>query len=124
MTDDQSYGHVAVAFAEIARTLFSARTVGETLQQIVDFAVLTVEGCDAAGISLWPGHGSPRRCTPTPRPRDRSVQYETGEGPCSMPLRRKRSSSPKTWPKTTLADLRSNRRHARHAEPALLPAVR
>jgi hypothetical protein len=43
MTDDQSYGHVAVVFAEIARTLFSARTVGETLQQIVDFAVLTVE---------------------------------------------------------------------------------
>jgi hypothetical protein len=34
MTDDQSYGHVAVAFAEIARTFFSARTVGETLQQI------------------------------------------------------------------------------------------
>jgi hypothetical protein len=55
MTDDQSYGHVAVAFAEIARTLFSARTVGETLQQIVDFAVLTVEGCDAAGISLLTG---------------------------------------------------------------------
>ena len=55
MTDDQSYGHVAVAFAEIARTLFSARTVGETLQQTVDFAVLTVEGCDAAGISLLTG---------------------------------------------------------------------
>jgi hypothetical protein len=33
----------------------SARTVGETLQQIVDFAVLTVEGCDAAGISLLAG---------------------------------------------------------------------
>jgi hypothetical protein len=33
----------------------SARAVGETLQQIVDFAVLTVEGCDAAGISLLAG---------------------------------------------------------------------
>ena len=83
MTDDLPYGHVAVAFAEIARTLFSSRTVGETLQQIVDFAVLTVEGCDAAGISLLTGSRvtTPVYSHPVALEVD-SVQYETGEGPC------------------------------------------
>jgi GAF domain-containing protein len=83
MTDDQPYGHVAVAFAGIARTLFSARTVGETLQQIVDFAVLTVEGCDAAGISLLTGSRvtTPVYSHPVALEVD-SVQYETAEGPC------------------------------------------
>jgi hypothetical protein len=83
MTDDQPYGHVAVAFSEIARTLFSAKTVRGTLQQIVDFAVLTVEGCDAAGISLLTGSRvtTPVYSHPVALEVD-SVQYETGEGPC------------------------------------------
>jgi GAF domain-containing protein len=83
MTDDQPYGHVAVTFSEIARTLFSAKTVGGTLQQIVDFAVLTVEGCDAAGISLLTGSRvtTPVYSHPVALEVD-SVQYETGEGPC------------------------------------------
>ena len=56
MTDtSRPYGEGAVAFAEIARTLFSDRTVRGTLQRIVDFAVETVDGCDAAGISLLAG---------------------------------------------------------------------
>jgi hypothetical protein len=83
MTEDEPYGHVAVTFAEIARTLFSAGTVGETLQQIVDFAALTVEGCDATGISLLTGSRitTPVYSHPVALEVD-SVQYETGEGPC------------------------------------------
>jgi hypothetical protein len=52
---DRPYGEVAVAFADISRTLFTDPTVGGTLQRIVDFAQATVEGCDAAGISLLTG---------------------------------------------------------------------
>ena len=80
---DQPYGEVAVAFAEIARTLFSDPTVEGTLQQIAGFAVATVEGCDAAGISLLMGTE-----VTTPVWSDAvaleidTVQYETGEGPC------------------------------------------
>lgn len=79
----QPYGEVAIAFAEIARTLFSDLTVEGTLQQIVDFAVATVEGCDTAGISLLKGTE-----VTTPVWSDAialevdTVQYETGEGPC------------------------------------------
>jgi GAF domain-containing protein len=80
---DKPYDEMASAFAGIARALFSVPTVRGTLQQIVDLAVVTVEGCDAAGISLWTGAG-----VSTLVSSDRvaleidTVQYETGEGPC------------------------------------------
>ena len=80
---DHAYGEVAGAFAEIARTLFSDRTVRGTLQRIVDFAVVTVEGCDAAGISLLTGTGVSTPVWSDPIALDvDTVQYETGEGPC------------------------------------------
>jgi hypothetical protein len=80
---DHSFGELASSFASIARTLFSDPTVGGTLQQIVDFAVVTVEGCDAAGISLLTGTDvtTPVYSHPIALEID-SVQYETGEGPC------------------------------------------
>ena len=80
---DRPYGEVAGAFAAIARTLFSDPTVGGTLQRIVDFAVATVDGCDAAGISLLTGTEvtTPVWSDPVALDID-SVQYETGEGPC------------------------------------------
>src|SRR5579864_516159 len=82
-TSDQTYGEVAVAFAEIARTLFADRTVRGTLQRIVDFAVVTVEGCDAAGISLLTGTGVSTPVWSDPIALDvDTIQYETGEGPC------------------------------------------
>ncbi|MGI8492086.1 MAG: GAF and ANTAR domain-containing protein [Acidimicrobiales bacterium] len=79
---EQPYGELAVAFVDIARTLFSARTVGETLQRMVDFAVVTVEGCDAAGVSLLIGGE-----VATPVYSDpialgiATIRSETGEGP-------------------------------------------
>ncbi|MGH3183960.1 MAG: GAF and ANTAR domain-containing protein, partial [Streptosporangiaceae bacterium] len=71
------------AFAGIARTLFSDPTVRGTLQQIVDFAVVTVEGCDVAGISLRirAEVSTPVWSDPVAREID-TIQYETGEGPC------------------------------------------
>ena len=66
MTDDQSYGHVAVAFAEIARTLFSATTVGSQ----------STRGGDAL-------RSSPRvlaninRVSDLPRPEPESAHKET-----------------------------------------------
>ena len=80
---DRPYGDLAVAFAEISRTLFSDPTLRGTLQRIVDFAVATVEGCDAAGISLLSGSevATPVWSDPVALDVD-TVQYETAEGPC------------------------------------------
>jgi ANTAR domain/GAF domain len=77
------YGDLANTFASIARTLFSDPTVGGTLQQIVDFAVATVDGCDAAGISLLTGTdvSTPVFSDQIALDVDR-VQYASGEGPC------------------------------------------
>jgi|HubBroStandDraft_1064217.scaffolds.fasta_scaffold84639_1 hypothetical protein len=83
MADADRYSEVAVTFAEISRTLFSDPTVRGTLQRIVDFAVPTIEGCDAAGISLLTGAGiaTPVWSDPVALDID-SAQYETREGPC------------------------------------------
>jgi hypothetical protein len=80
---EQPYGELANSFASIARTLFSDPTVGGTLQLIVDFAVITIEGCDAAGISLLTGGdvATPVFSHPIAIEVD-AVQYETAEGPC------------------------------------------
>ncbi len=80
---EHPYGELAQSFAKIAGILFSASTVRQTLQHIVDFAVPTIEGCDAAGISLLTGSEitTPVFSDPIALEVD-SVQYETGEGPC------------------------------------------
>ncbi len=49
---DEAYGGLASLFGDIAETLFSDPSFRGTLQNIVDFAVGTIEGCDAAGISI------------------------------------------------------------------------
>jgi hypothetical protein len=80
---EQPYGELASSFASIAKTLFSDSTVGGTLQKIVDFAVETVVGCDAAGISLLTNGKvtTPVYSDPIALEVD-AVQYETAEGPC------------------------------------------
>ena len=81
--DDPTYSDLATSFADIARTLFVERTVEGTLQQIVEFAQVTVEGCDAASISLVTPKGisTPVSSDPIALEID-SFQYEYGEGPC------------------------------------------
>ncbi len=82
-SDEPTYGELASFFAEIARTLFVERTVEGTLQRVVDFAQATVEGCDAASISLMSGSeiATPVCSDPTALEID-FFQYEYGEGPC------------------------------------------
>jgi hypothetical protein len=79
---EHPYSEMAIAFTETARTLFSDTAVGGTLQRIVDFAVVTVEGCDAAGIFLLTQTEvtTPVYSDPVVLEID-SVQYEAGEGP-------------------------------------------
>lgn len=43
---------LASSFAEIARELYSAHTVKQTLDRIVTFSVDMIDGCSGAGISF------------------------------------------------------------------------
>jgi ANTAR domain/GAF domain len=80
---DEPYGELASSFAGIARALFSAPTVLSTLQQIVDFAFATVEGCDVACISLRAKENvfTPAYSAPLALEVDQ-LQYAAREGPC------------------------------------------
>lgn len=82
-TVDEPYGELASSFAAIARTLFSVPTVLATLQQIVDFAFVTVEGCDVACISLRANDTvfTPAYSAPLALEVDQ-LQYAAREGPC------------------------------------------
>ena len=81
--ENPTYVHLASSFADIARTLFVETTLQGTLQCIVDFAQATVEGCDAASISLITDQGmlTPACSGPLALEIDR-YQYEFQEGPC------------------------------------------
>ena len=74
---------IADTFSETAQALFSAGSVTDTLNQIVNVAVATIEGCDFAGILLKAGD-----LVTTPAGTDAIVekidgfQQRTGEGPC------------------------------------------
>jgi len=70
-------------FAETARILFAAGSVTDTLAQVVDLAVTTIEGCDFAGLFLLEKDvvTSPVQTDPIVDRID-ALQHETGEGPC------------------------------------------
>ncbi|MGI8756504.1 MAG: GAF and ANTAR domain-containing protein [Acidimicrobiales bacterium] len=70
-------------FAEVARVLFTHGSVETTLQQIVDLAKRTIEGCDGAGIFVL-ADGRPQTAAASDAlvlTVDR-LQIEAGEGPC------------------------------------------
>jgi GAF domain-containing protein len=77
-----------VEFAEMARALFSARSVNETLGQVVSLAVATIEGCDLAGIFLVDGDvvTTPVRTEAVVEEVD-ALQHLTAEGPCLEAIR-------------------------------------
>ena len=83
ITVEEPYGELASSFAGIARILFSAPTVLATLQQIVDFALITVEGCDVSCISLRTGDAvfTPAYSASLAFDIDQ-LQYASREGPC------------------------------------------
>ncbi|HVL89945.1 MAG TPA: GAF and ANTAR domain-containing protein [Actinomycetota bacterium] len=74
---------LASSFAEIARGLYSAHTVKETLDRIVDASVRTIDGCSGAGISFIQNGDivTPVWTEPTVVEVD-EMQYTTGQGPC------------------------------------------
>ena len=74
---------ITEGFSETARALFSAGSVTDTLQRVVDLAVETIEGCDYAGIFLLEGDAvtTPVHTDPVVIEVD-TLQHRTGEGPC------------------------------------------
>ncbi len=74
---------LATNFAEIARALYSAHTVEETLQRIVTFSVGTIDGCSGAGISFLRGNEIVTPVWTEPKVLEvDTMQYTTGQGPC------------------------------------------
>ena len=74
---------LAESLAEMARTLLDESAVDATLDRICEFAVKTIDACQAAGISMVErGRVTSRSTTDeVPRAVDR-IQSETQEGPC------------------------------------------
>ena len=73
----------ATTFAEVARGLLDERGVDATLERICSLAVKTVEGCQAAGISIAEGKRVTSRYTTDEMPSIvDQIQTETQEGPC------------------------------------------
>ena len=70
-------------FAETARMLFSAGGVADTLTEVVELSVTTIEGCDFAGLFLFDGGTitTPVRTDPVVDLID-GYQHESNEGPC------------------------------------------
>src|SRR4051794_37233808 len=73
----------AAAFARISQHLLAQPQVGHTLQDVVDLAVESIDGCDYAGISMRHNHkvDTPAATDPLVNQLD-GWQYELHEGPC------------------------------------------
>jgi hypothetical protein len=69
--------------SEVARALFAAGSVADTLQAVVDQAVATIDGCDFAGIFMLDDGAVSTAVKTHPVVVDiDSLQQATGEGPC------------------------------------------
>ncbi|HEX3460335.1 MAG TPA: ANTAR domain-containing protein, partial [Acidimicrobiales bacterium] len=69
--------------SEVARVLFAAGSVADTLQVVVDQAVATIDGCDFAGIFLLEADSVATAVKTHPLVLDiDGLQQATGEGPC------------------------------------------
>jgi hypothetical protein len=81
--EGNTVSELALDFSETAQSLFSAGSVADTLTQLVDLAVTTIEGCDFAGLFLIDEAviTTPVRTDPIVDELD-ALQHVTGEGPC------------------------------------------
>ena len=83
ITTEDSAIASAVAFTEVARSLFLADSVGDTLVRAVDLCVVTIEACELAGALLFEGDATTDRvCTDPIVDEVDALQLRTGEGPC------------------------------------------
>lgn len=74
---------LAEAFSDIARRLYRAEAVEDTLQEIAELACNTVQGADFVGMSIVRGKSieTPAQTHPAVGELD-AVQSESGGGPC------------------------------------------
>ena len=73
----------AIAFTEVARSLFLADSVEDSLTRAVDLFVVTLEACEFAGAFLLEGDEvTSRVCTDPIVTEIDALQLRTGEGPC------------------------------------------
>lgn len=87
MTDTESVedptSALATDFAVVARALFSASSVRDTLREVVELATATIEGCDFAGIFLIEASmvTTAAQTDPVVAEID-DLQHRSEEGPC------------------------------------------
>jgi GAF domain-containing protein len=81
--DTDPISELTVNFSETAQILFAAGSVTDTLAQVVETAVATVEGCDFAGFFLVEKDviTTPLHTDPIVDQVD-TLQQQLGEGPC------------------------------------------
>lgn len=84
MVDDPGHDvELAEVFADVARALTAEHDVERTLDRICVLAAKTIDGCEAAGISIASGPRITSLSTSDPLPRILDdIQTETQEGPC------------------------------------------
>src|SRR5580704_7850392 len=82
LAPDDATAQLTADFSQTASALLSAGTVMGTLQQVVDLAVATIDGCDFAGIFLLEGGTvtTTVRTDPVVAEID-GLQRDTGQGP-------------------------------------------
>ncbi len=83
MTVHEPSADLTGSLAEVATALFAPGTVRGTLQRIVDLAVVSVAGCDVAGIFLVEDEQVTTMAFSDPVVIDLdALQFEADEGPC------------------------------------------
>jgi hypothetical protein len=82
-TSEDASSELTVSLAETAGALFSAGSLKDTLQRVVDLAVETIDGCDFAGVFVFDGAviTTPVHTDPVVIEVD-ALQHQSGEGPC------------------------------------------
>jgi GAF domain-containing protein len=74
---------LALDFSQTARVLFEAGDVGETLNQVANLSVVTIEACDFAGIFLVKGGELETTAHTDPHVVEiDELQQHFGQGPC------------------------------------------
>lgn len=90
MTGGDELTEIESTFAEVAVALFAPGTIQGTLDQIVQLAVLAIDGCQDAGVLADDAHGTPATVAASSPlvVTIHQVQIDAGEGPCLAAARR------------------------------------
>ena len=83
MTRTDTSAELQDELSDVALALFAPGTVEGTLQRIVELAVITIDGCDAAGIFLVENERVTTTASSDPIVVELDgLQFESDEGPC------------------------------------------